>query len=542
MKKLKQRLFLLTLLLCTKTSYSQYNLLDNTTASNIEDSVDDILDTTNSVGLAVGVIFNNQIVYLKGFGDANQSIFGNTPVDECTLFRWASVSKVLTAIRAMQQVESGDLDTTATVSSYVPEYPRTGVRVSHAMFHQTGMINYGASYDQSIRDDYINKYPTFNAIKSIDCFKDEPLNFTTGTLTMYSTFNYNLLGAVIERASTGGFERQIRLNIAEPAGMHTLQPEYDWRTIPNLSDAYDEDGNLYYSNPRSQDGDDITWKLPGGGYVGSITDLALFARSIMDGTLVTPATLTDMSTLTSRPFAGLDNSGNPTYSSFGRGFFLNGGGVISHSGSQGGASSMLLLDPANGNGVVVLINTKDQPAGSLAWDILNSLGSATASPGTFPGTPSSNTSRTISGLSSLGISKYEYDNITAQGYVVRAGSDVRLIAGKKIVLKTGFKATSNSAKFLAHIEVTNDNCRNLSSKLGDSEEEFLVDEQSNIIIYPNPTNGTLYLSESCVWSVFGVTGGPTLLSGEGMMIDIGEFPSGVYLVSINGEYQRVVKQ
>src|SRR5437667_2911212 len=50
------------------------------------------------VGLAVGIIRDGRIVYLKGYGLADRE--AGTPVTTQTVFNWASNSKPLTAVAA----------------------------------------------------------------------------------------------------------------------------------------------------------------------------------------------------------------------------------------------------------------------------------------------------------------------------------------------------------------------------------------------------------------------------------------------------------
>src|SRR5690606_17080463 len=78
------------------------------------------------VGLAVGVITDGKVSYLKGYGLADRE--ADVPVDpKATLFRWASCSKSVTAIAALQLAERGLLDLDADVRTYAPEFPDKGV-------------------------------------------------------------------------------------------------------------------------------------------------------------------------------------------------------------------------------------------------------------------------------------------------------------------------------------------------------------------------------------------------------------------------------
>ena len=94
------------------------------------------------VGLALGCIRDGQVVYTKGFGFEDRE--RRIPVSGQTLFRWASVSKPLTAIAAWQLVEKQRLDLDADVRTLVPEFPDKGTKITarQLMCHQGGIVHY----------------------------------------------------------------------------------------------------------------------------------------------------------------------------------------------------------------------------------------------------------------------------------------------------------------------------------------------------------------------------------------------------------------
>src|SRR2546429_8440732 len=68
-------------------------------------------------GVALGLVHNDQIVHLRGFGSADQSGRAVTPH---TPFLLASVSKSFTALAVMQLVEAGKIELDAPVQRYLP--------------------------------------------------------------------------------------------------------------------------------------------------------------------------------------------------------------------------------------------------------------------------------------------------------------------------------------------------------------------------------------------------------------------------------------
>ena len=100
------------------------------------------MEKQKAIGLAVGVIQHGKIAYLKGYGLADRA--KKTPATVQTVFNWASNSKPLAAILAMQLVAAKALDLDADVRTYVPEFPDKGAVITtrQLLCHQSGIPHY----------------------------------------------------------------------------------------------------------------------------------------------------------------------------------------------------------------------------------------------------------------------------------------------------------------------------------------------------------------------------------------------------------------
>src|SRR6266516_2736780 len=93
-------------------------------------------------GVALGLVHNDQIVHLRGFGEASQSGRAVTPQ---TPFILASVSKSFTALAIMQLVEAGKVKLDAPVQRYLPWFrvadPVASARITirHLLNHTSGL-------------------------------------------------------------------------------------------------------------------------------------------------------------------------------------------------------------------------------------------------------------------------------------------------------------------------------------------------------------------------------------------------------------------
>src|SRR5262245_50657947 len=84
------------------TSAPPHNSLSAAKAAAVDAAVAAEMKKQDVVGTAVGILQRGEIVYLKGYGLADRD--HRTPVTTETVFNWASNSKPLAAVAAMQLV------------------------------------------------------------------------------------------------------------------------------------------------------------------------------------------------------------------------------------------------------------------------------------------------------------------------------------------------------------------------------------------------------------------------------------------------------
>lgn len=319
------------------------------------------------VGLAIGLIEGGEVVYVKGYGFEDREA-GVTVDPQRTLFRWASLSKPLTAVAAMQLVEAGALTLSDDVRRLVPELPKKEwpLKVRHLMCHQSGLPHYQKGKVIPRERTYDHPNPFTDVVTAVDTFAESPLLFEPGTRYGYSTHGYILLSAVVQGAGRAPFHEQVRDRIATPLGMTTLTPDWQWEDIPRRAVGYrwkKKEGVVL--SPDT----DVSWKLGGGGYLSSIDDLARFTEGVMNDRLLKPETRKLMWTR-QRLKTGKDTEA-------GLGFVIakddQGRTKIIHNGSQEGAATRLMIYPAERRAVVVMTGcewAKVTTIGNLAMDAL----------------------------------------------------------------------------------------------------------------------------------------------------------------------------
>lgn len=302
------------------------------------------------VGVAVAVVRNRKISFVRGYGFADREAC--EPVTSKTLFRLASLSKPITAIAAMQLVESGKLDLDADIRTYVPEFPahEKPITSRQLLSHQSGIPHDLSPTRDQWREWFRDREhdPATDVIRALPVFADKPLVYPPGQQYHYSTPGFILLSAVVQRAGGAPFVEQVQSRIAEPLGIRSLQPDRAWRRLRDRAAGYRRARETIVRVRTN----DVSWKLGGGGFCANISDAARLAEGILDGKLLNASSYDLM-------WTSLYDSGRRD-THYGLGFQVrtepNGRRRISHDGAQEKTRTRIVLYPDEGFGVVVFSN------------------------------------------------------------------------------------------------------------------------------------------------------------------------------------------
>jgi CubicO group peptidase (beta-lactamase class C family) len=233
----------------------------------------------SNIGYAAAVGLRGQIVesIVAGMADLEHEV----PVTRQSRFGVASVTKAVTGTAFLLLLEAGDVALDAPVQDYVPEFPErhNGTITPRQLLTHTS----GIPHPQSVRtpDLYATHYD--DVIDAIEVYRDVGLLFAPGARQRYSSSNYNLLAAVIQRASGTSFQEYVRESIFEPLGM-TLTDFDDVRWVmPNRTRRY------AYFDPWSYTSADRLHRIPGrwdysfnmggGNIISTAEDLVRFGQA-----------------------------------------------------------------------------------------------------------------------------------------------------------------------------------------------------------------------------------------------------------------------
>lgn len=325
------------------------SLLPPAETAGLDSLVEEQMKTQELVGLAVGLIRDRRIVYLRALGHEDRE--GGVAASLETRFRWASISKSLTAIAALQLRDQGKLALDADVRGLVPEFPdkEAVITARQLLCHQGGIVHYtnGPLLPRMRR--YEQKHPFKDVVLALDRFMDSPLVSRPGARFSYTTHGFILLSAAVQRAGGAAFAAQVQERIAGPLGMAGLRPDYQWEAIPHRAVGYRRRGGKIVPSTDT----DVSWKLGGGGFISTVEDLARFAKGLLDGGLVSKESQGLMWTRQKTADGKAHN--------YGLGFSITGKGknrLIGHSGGQEKTRTIMLFNPETGVGAVVMTNAE----------------------------------------------------------------------------------------------------------------------------------------------------------------------------------------
>jgi CubicO group peptidase (beta-lactamase class C family) len=344
---------LLTVILLT---LSFFNCFPQNINKKLDQYLTDYYINKDIPSISAGIIKDGKLVWLsaKGFAD----IENNVPTTGKSVYRIASVSKVVTAVAIMQLVEQGKLKLDDDVRKYIPYFPpkKWKFTIRQLLSHTAGIRNYKSS------GEFESKEYFQSTKEAINYLAKDSLEFEPGTRYLYTTLSYNILGAIIENVSGIPFTEYLKNNIFIPSDMKSTYPDFQRSVIPFRTKGYDRNKYRQIQNAALAD---LSIKIPGGGLLSTPEDLLKFSDSLLKNKLIKQASLDSMIV----PIKLKDGKTVNYGLGFSFGIDESGKKFISHSGIGTGFTSSLIIYPQEKIAAVHLINIRDRNLGEPAFDL-----------------------------------------------------------------------------------------------------------------------------------------------------------------------------
>lgn len=305
----------------------------------------DALATVNGVpGMGASVWRDGQVMWVGCTGW--RDLESRKPVSRNTVFRLASVSKLIGATAAARLVQDGRLEADAPIGEVLPwlQAPWSSMTTRQLVAHISGAPHYSAQELEAL-----GRVHYSSSREAIGIFSHRPLVAAPGTAYSYSSWGYTLLGAVIEARS----------------GQHTV--DYLAGTLTEglaiAADADEPTGqaaalyDIERGVPQRVARTDMSYTLLGGGLAATPEALVSFGGRVLTHQAINRDTWSWM--LQPTRFG----NGEPVHAAnydvaFGWrvGHDRDGAPIAHHAGTTTGARSMLMLWPDHGVASALLSN------------------------------------------------------------------------------------------------------------------------------------------------------------------------------------------
>ncbi|HEX8841432.1 MAG TPA: serine hydrolase domain-containing protein [Sphingomicrobium sp.] len=330
-----------------------------------------LMTKPSMVGLAVGVVENGRITFLRGYGETLEG--SGDPVTPETVFRWASCSKGVAATMVAKLAEQGKIDLNAPVVNYAPdlklpagnEYRAT---VADLLSHRLGL--YRNAFDNKLEEgqdpsSLRTQLATLNAVCA------------PGTCWDYQNVAFDASSEMVSRITHMPYEQAVKTTLFNPIGMSSgsvslagLESSRSWARPHTVGKRPLPIVDTYY-------------KVPGAGGINSnIKDMALWMLAqmgempdVLDAkvldTIHAPYVVTPTERGRLRKF--LERLGTAWYGYGWRSYDYSGHRIIGHRGGINGYRSLILFDPVKKSGVVALWNSNTSQPGGLEFEVMDMI-------------------------------------------------------------------------------------------------------------------------------------------------------------------------
>ena len=197
------------------------------------DSVFADIDQPQKPGCALVIISGGELVYNRGYGNANLDY--DIPIDSNTIMNIGSVSKQFVAAAILNASLQGYLSINDDLRKWIPEFPDYGytITIRHLIYHTSGIRDEAQLRAVGNLPDDITREETIKLLT-----RQQALNFKPGEHYLYSNGGYLLLIEILERATSKTIQEYLSQEFFQPLGINSAYyGQYD-RPIPHASSSY----------------------------------------------------------------------------------------------------------------------------------------------------------------------------------------------------------------------------------------------------------------------------------------------------------------
>jgi beta-lactamase class C len=339
----------------------------------IDQRLQRLIGEKSMVGLAVGIVEDGEIRFLKGYGE---TIAGSgDPVGVDTIFRWASVSKGVAGDMIGLLAAEGKLGLYEPVSKYAPNLRLPGgnehkATISDLMSHRLGL--FGHANDSKLEDGMDPRLlrAQLNMVNAI-C--------PPGQCHAYQNVAYDASSDIVEKVTGKTYAEAVRERLFAPLGMTTATMTREGLVTARSWARPHTAGK----NGKPVEVTESYYRVPAaGGVNSSIKDLAIWLQAQMglEPSVLSPKALE----LAQAPRASTpgelrrmrkfrERINTAAYGMGWRIYDYAGRRVIGHHGGVRGYRALIMFDPERRTGVVAMWNNGTGQPNGLEIEVMDML-------------------------------------------------------------------------------------------------------------------------------------------------------------------------
>jgi CubicO group peptidase (beta-lactamase class C family) len=352
---------------CSVLTFLFILLTQVSAAQSKKDKLDAIMKNYHQYNMFDGSVLvaeNGKVIYKKAFGLANRE--WNIPNTIDTKFMIGSVSKPITALLMLIQVQKGLINLDKTISDYIPEFSKKNgsrITIRQLLSHTSGIPNYDIYKDFFPRISRQN----FTREEYLKIYMDSALAFEPGTKYYYSSWGYFTLGYIMEKVTGKSYSRLMKEDIFDKLGMSGSGSYFHTQIINKRAGGYDYSLGGY----TSSDFRDQSNTMGTGDLYSTVEDLFKLHLALTNNTLLNKQLSDEMFAPGMRP-------AQYGFGWFNKNFKYTETDSVSsnfHLGMTDGFLSFLIRIPSTNSMIVILCNSSPTDffgiAGNLAKVLYN---------------------------------------------------------------------------------------------------------------------------------------------------------------------------
>ncbi len=256
-------------------------------------------EVSEAGAVSISVRHKGDVVYEFTAGELQ---FG-TPATGATRFNWGSITKIVTAMAIMQQVERGAIDLDDPVGRYVPELHQSETfTVRHLLTHSSGIAHLEEVH---LVGTAMQHLPSLEETLEWYVSHAGEAEFDPGSHSVYNNWGFLILGVIVERVTGEVFEEYVSRAILIPTGLEATSFRPAFEVARSTLEVADRSRFVSMMNEHGKDGEGMIsgetgshvelvpfWISPAwGGLIGTADNVSrlgdfFLSRGRVDGTIV----------------------------------------------------------------------------------------------------------------------------------------------------------------------------------------------------------------------------------------------------------------